>query len=58
MSLARSCQPLIEPEIAREVALVTMRGRPDSAAVGALVREVMRMRWMSASLAPAIAAEA
>ena len=51
--------PLIEPEIARDVALVTMRGRPDSAAVGALVREVTRMRWMSAhSLAPAIAAEA
>jgi LysR family hydrogen peroxide-inducible transcriptional activator len=51
--------PLIEPEIARDIALVTMRGRPDSAAVGALVREVMRMRWISAqSLEPAIAAEA
>jgi LysR family hydrogen peroxide-inducible transcriptional activator len=51
--------PLIEPEVAREIALVTVRGRPDSAGVGALVREVMRMRWMSAqSLAPAIAAEA
>jgi DNA-binding transcriptional LysR family regulator len=51
--------PLIEPEIARDIALVTVRGRPDSTAVGALVREVMRMGWMSApSAAPAIAAEA
>ena len=51
--------PLVEPEIAREITLVTVRGRPDSAAVGALVREVMRMRWMVAqNAAPAIAAEA
>jgi LysR family hydrogen peroxide-inducible transcriptional activator len=51
--------PLIEPEMARDIALVTVRGRPDSAGVGALVREVMRMRWMSApSAATAIAAEA
>jgi DNA-binding transcriptional LysR family regulator len=50
---------LIEPEIAREVALVTVRGRPDSAAIGALVREVMRMRWISAQGAtPVLAAEA
>jgi DNA-binding transcriptional LysR family regulator len=48
--------PLIEPEIARDIALVTMRGRPDSAAVGALVREVMRMRWMGAQNAPPAAA--
>jgi LysR family transcriptional regulator, hydrogen peroxide-inducible genes activator len=51
--------PLIEPEITRDIALVTARGRPDSAGVGALVREVMRMHWMSAqSPAPAIAADA
>jgi DNA-binding transcriptional LysR family regulator len=50
--------PLIEPEIARDIALVTPRGRPESAAVGALVREVMRMRWMSAQSDPALAAEA
>jgi LysR family hydrogen peroxide-inducible transcriptional activator len=51
--------PLIEPEIARDIALVTVRGRPDSAGLGALVREVMRMRWMSAqSTAPAVAAQA
>jgi LysR family hydrogen peroxide-inducible transcriptional activator len=36
---------LIEPEIAREVALVTLRGRPDSLPIGALVSEVTRMRW-------------
>jgi DNA-binding transcriptional LysR family regulator len=51
--------PLIEPAIARDIALVTMRGRPDSAAVGALVREVMRMGWICArDAAPALAAEA
>ena len=38
---------LIEPEITHEIALVTPRGRPDAPAVGALVREVMRMRWPS-----------
>ncbi|MGZ5841643.1 MAG: LysR family transcriptional regulator [Xanthobacteraceae bacterium] len=51
--------PLIEPEIARDIALVTARGRPDSAGVGALVREVVRMRWMSApAAAPTLAADA
>ena len=50
--------PLIEPELARDIALVTVRGRPDSAGVGALVREVMRVRWMSPQdLAPAITAQ-
>ena len=39
---------LIEPEIVREIALVTPRGRPDAPAVGALVHEVMPMRWASA----------
>ncbi|HEY1544305.1 MAG TPA: LysR family transcriptional regulator [Xanthobacteraceae bacterium] len=37
--------PLIEPEFWREVALVTVRGRPYSAAAGSLVREAMRKRW-------------
>ena len=36
---------LIEPDIVREIALVTPRGRPDAPSVGALVHEVMRMRW-------------
>jgi LysR family hydrogen peroxide-inducible transcriptional activator len=39
-------RPLIEPEIWREVSLVTVRGRPHSPAVGALVREAMRTKWM------------
>ena len=33
---------LIEPEIAREIALVTVRGRPDQPTLGALLDEVMR----------------
>lgn len=37
-------RPLIEPEIWREISLVTVRGRPYSAAVGALVRETARWR--------------
>ena len=40
-----AARPLIEPEIAREIALVTVRGRAEPAGLGALVREVMRMRW-------------
>jgi len=46
--------PLIEPEIWREVALVTVRGRPHSPAVGALVQEAMRLPWAGK---PAIAVE-
>jgi LysR family hydrogen peroxide-inducible transcriptional activator len=38
-------RPLIEPEIWREVALVTVRGRPHSPGVGALVQEAMRLPW-------------
>jgi DNA-binding transcriptional LysR family regulator len=39
-------RPLIEPEFWREVNLVTVRGRPYSPAVGALVREAMHAPWM------------
>ena len=46
---------LVDPEFWREVNLVTVRGRPHSPAVGALVREAMRTRWMNG---PAIAAAA
>ncbi len=42
-------RPLIEPEFWREVCLVTVRGRPYSPAVGALVRESMRMLWRGKS---------
>src|SRR5947209_9289274 len=39
-------RPLVEPEFWREVSLVTVRGRPHSPAVGALIHEAMRIRWM------------
>ena len=38
-------RPLVDPECWREVDLVTVRGRPHSPAVGALVREAMRINW-------------
>jgi LysR family transcriptional regulator, hydrogen peroxide-inducible genes activator len=38
-------RPLVDPECWREVDLVTVRGRPHSPAVGALVREAMRTKW-------------
>jgi hypothetical protein len=37
---------MIDPEFWREVSLVTVRGRPHSPGVGALVREAMRSRWL------------
>ena len=51
--------PLTEPEFWREVNLVTVRGRRHSPAVGALVREAMRVEWFGeAALALRRAAEA
>ncbi len=47
-------RPLIEPEFWREVSLVTVRGRPHSPAIGALVREAMRTQWYGA---PALAVQ-
>jgi LysR family transcriptional regulator, hydrogen peroxide-inducible genes activator len=41
-------RPLVEPEFWREVSLVTVRGRPHSPAIGALVREAMRTPWLDA----------
>jgi DNA-binding transcriptional LysR family regulator len=41
-------RPLVEPEIWRDIVLVTLRGRAESPGMGALVREVMRMRWAGA----------
>ena len=38
-------RPLVEPEYWREVNLATVRGRPHSPALGALVREAMRVKW-------------
>jgi LysR family transcriptional regulator, hydrogen peroxide-inducible genes activator len=48
-------RPLVAPEFWREVALVTVRGRPHSPAVGALVAEAMRVRWRGK---PALAVQA
>jgi DNA-binding transcriptional LysR family regulator len=39
-------RPMVDPEFWREVNLVTVRGRPHSPGVGALVREAMRTRWL------------
>jgi LysR family hydrogen peroxide-inducible transcriptional activator len=48
-------RPLVDPEFWRVVNLVTVRGRPHSPAVGALVREAMRVKWHGA---PAISVTA
>jgi DNA-binding transcriptional LysR family regulator len=40
-------KPLVDPEFWREVSLVTVRGRPHTPAVGALVHEAMRSTWMN-----------
>ena len=48
-------RPMVDPEFWREINLVTVRGRPHSPAVGALLREAMRARWLGR---PAIAADA
>lgn len=49
---------LVQPEFWREVNLVTVRGRPHSPAVGALVREAMRTPWLGrAALAVTRASE-
>jgi DNA-binding transcriptional LysR family regulator len=41
-------RPLVEPEIWREVSLVTVRGRPHSPALGVLVHQAMQAKWMGA----------
>lgn len=38
-------RPLIDPEVERQINLVTVRGRQHSPAVGAFVREAMSFRW-------------
>ena len=42
-------RPVAEPEIWRHVNIVTVRGRPHSPVVGALVREAMRTDWSGAA---------
>jgi DNA-binding transcriptional LysR family regulator len=41
-------RPLIEPEIWREISLVTVRGRPHSPALGVLMHQAMRTKWRGA----------
>lgn len=40
-------RPLVNPEFWRTVSLTTVRGRPYSRAVGALVHEAMRSAWLN-----------
>jgi len=40
-------RPLVDPEFWREVSLTTVKGRPYSRAVGALVHEAMRSAWLN-----------
>jgi LysR family transcriptional regulator, hydrogen peroxide-inducible genes activator len=49
--------PVIEPEFWRVVDLVTVRGRPYSPGVGALVREAMRKKWFGGKALAAQLAE-
>jgi DNA-binding transcriptional LysR family regulator len=42
-------RPLIDPEIARCIQVVTVRGRPHLPAVGAFVREILAFNWASAA---------
>ena len=51
-------RPLVEPEFWREVNLITVRGRPHSPAIGALVREAMRTQWAGEPARPAQKREA
>jgi DNA-binding transcriptional LysR family regulator len=41
-----AARPLADPEVWRKVYLVTVRGRPHTPAVGALIREVMATPWL------------
>ena len=40
-------RPLVEPEITRQIQIVTVRGRPHVPAVGAFVNEALRFPWSS-----------
>ena len=48
-------RPIVEPDFARTVSLVTVRGRPHSPAVGAFVKAARAFSW---SNAPALCAAA
>ncbi|MEQ8179622.1 MAG: LysR family transcriptional regulator [Amphiplicatus sp.] len=42
-------RPLVDPEFARTIMLVTVRGRPHSPAVGSFVRQAKSFRWPGAA---------
>ena len=48
---------LVEPEFVRTITLVSVRGRPHSAAVGAFVQEARRFDWPKTELEPFDAAD-
>jgi len=48
-------RPLVEPEISRQIQIVTVRGRPHVPAVGAFVNEALRFPWSSRGAAPLVA---
>src|SRR5713226_9932987 len=37
--------PIVAPKFSRQVNMITVRGRPHSPAVGALLREALRVKW-------------
>ena len=49
-------RPLIDPEISRQIQIVTVRGRPHAPAVGAFVNEALRFPWSSRGATPLPAA--
>jgi DNA-binding transcriptional LysR family regulator len=53
VTLAGLCvRPLVEPEITRQIQIVTVRGRPHVPAVGAFVNEALRFPWSSRGATP------
>lgn len=45
-------RPLVEPEITRQIQIVTVRGRPHAPSVGAFVNEALRFPWSSRGATP------
>jgi LysR family transcriptional regulator, hydrogen peroxide-inducible genes activator len=47
-----SARPLVDPEIWRNIHLVTVRDKPQSYVVGALVHEAIRTEWAKEDASP------
>jgi LysR family hydrogen peroxide-inducible transcriptional activator len=47
-----SARPLVDPEVWRSIHLVTVRDKPQSYVVGALVHEAMRTEWAKEDASP------